>query len=462
MMHLLSKVVAVAIVLLSPATWAAGDWTNDWFDQSATTSAGSFQTQQRGYYTAGSFQGRWRMTNDYPLSVSPPRFKAGCGGIDLFGGGFSYLDPEYLVEKFERIIQAAPSFAFEMAMQEYCKPCSSAMQTMTQITDYLNSIQVNDCRMAKQIAAIPVKGDMTVFDDMKEKAMQGYAIGEGILKNTQNVDEELEAADGKSPVDTRELVASCPASFKTVFTNGSVVANVAGLVGLSDYADLTRGLIGDVIVSYNSTVNGLVTAPVEPCPGNDQLSGADLLTGTLQKKNVGGTCSSAGASRVADVVEDRLSSIATKMAPGGSALSSDDIAFINSAPFPLYALLRDAVASRTVAETIESIRDPLANAYAYRMLDDLHRMSRLVLSKANEISTSQRFGSGDPSKCDTKFLKDSFVKIQAMDELALKYRELAKANYAKEQQELSVNIQVARDRLQQRQQMLRDNAASLK
>jgi len=48
-------------------------WVNDWFDSYTTTGSGSYEGQQRGYYTMGSFQGRWRMSNDYLVTVSPPR-----------------------------------------------------------------------------------------------------------------------------------------------------------------------------------------------------------------------------------------------------------------------------------------------------------------------------------------------------------------------------------------------------
>lgn len=110
-----------------------------------------YQNQQRGFYSAGGFSGRYRMTNDFLVTASPPRLEVGCGGIDLFGGGFTYLDPEYLVEKFERIIQAAPAFAFDLAMTQYCQVCKDSMNTLTAITDQLNSIQLNDCRMSKRL-----------------------------------------------------------------------------------------------------------------------------------------------------------------------------------------------------------------------------------------------------------------------------------------------------------------------
>jgi len=459
-------VLASMLALVAPMDSRA-DVVDDWFDQSTTTSPGSLKTQQRGYYTGGSFQARWRMTNDYPVSVSSPRFSAGCGGIDLFGGGFTYMDPEYLVQKLERAIQAAPAIAFSMAMSEYCKVCQTTMESMEQITDYLNSIQLNDCRMAKGIAAIPAKGDFSIFKDAQEKAMQGYAIAQGLAKNAQGVDDSVRSSGGKAPVDTTELVSECPTVFKTVFTNGSVVKNVAELVSLGTYSDLMRGMIGDVHVSYDSVYKNYKVESVPACRGNDPVDGFDLLTGKLEKKAVGagGACSVATSSSVADQITDRLQSIADKLratGAGGGALSAEDMAFINAAPFSVLNVLRDAVKENYVDEAIANSRDVLAAAYAFHMLDDIHNMSRLVLSKADEVSNNARTSTGNNNKCDAEFLRPAFEAIRLMDERALRYREIAKANYSKYQLELNANMAYAKFLQDRRQHSLSNNSSLMR
>ena len=84
-----------ALVMLACSSspgWSAG-WVDDWIDQKVETSPGYFEGQKRGYYTGGGFSARWNLQNDYLWSVTPPRLKTGCGGIDAFMGGFSFLDP---------------------------------------------------------------------------------------------------------------------------------------------------------------------------------------------------------------------------------------------------------------------------------------------------------------------------------------------------------------------------------
>lgn len=456
--HLFAGVLAA--LMMSQTAHAAGDWVNDWFDQSTSSGPSSLNTQERGYYNGGSLSGRWRMTNDYLLTLQPPRIQAGCGGIDLFGGAFSYLDTEYLVEKFQRIIQAAPAFAFELAMQEYCKPCSSAMQTLEQITDYLNSIQVNDCRMSKQVAALAVNGDTSVFDGMRDMAAQGKAIWEGAKKNTQDVQDSIRDSGGASPTSQDDALSQCPTEFKTVFTNGSVVGNAANLVGLSAYADLARGLIGDVNVGYDAAMKSWVVMQVQPCPGNDQIDGFDLVVGKMDKRapvagGTAGACTTASSSPISTSIADKLNGIASKMSVGGAALlSPDDKQFLAQAPFPLYNLLRDATAMQNVSETVDTLVYPLSTAYAARMFDDLLKMTNLALVKASEVAELQKHSTGDPMKCDVRFIMPALDLVQQMREKSLKYREMAKQNYAAQIADLNTNIAYSKSLLEQRQRNL--------
>ena len=108
--------LSVGAVLASCGVTApahAQGWAESWFDNVTYTQPGSFEDQARGYVTAGGMSGRIDVHDDYPLSLTLPKVKAGCGGIDMFLGGMSFLDPDYLVQKLETILQAAPAVAFQ-------------------------------------------------------------------------------------------------------------------------------------------------------------------------------------------------------------------------------------------------------------------------------------------------------------------------------------------------------------
>src|SRR3546814_12889937 len=102
--------------------------------------------------------GRVDVHNDYLMSLSLPKVKAGCGGIDMFLGGMSFLDPDYLVQKLESILQAAPAVAFQYLLETLDEKMGNIISKMEAATNFLNSIQVNDCRLANRDRKSVVKG----------------------------------------------------------------------------------------------------------------------------------------------------------------------------------------------------------------------------------------------------------------------------------------------------------------
>ena len=53
-----------------------------------------YQTQRRGVISGGSFHARTRINETNLIGFIPPEFSAGCGGIDLYGGSFSFINSE--------------------------------------------------------------------------------------------------------------------------------------------------------------------------------------------------------------------------------------------------------------------------------------------------------------------------------------------------------------------------------
>jgi len=445
----------LASMLSGPAASAAG-WTDDWMDQATTYSGSHYATDQRGYYGVGGFSMRNRMSNDYLLSVSPPRVEVGCGGVDLFGGAFSYLDPEYLVEKFERIVQAAPAFAFQVAMSEFCVQCINGMNTLTSIMDQLNSMQINDCRMSKRLVTA-IAEDKNVFKELSAEALGKYSLDEGLSKNSQDVAEKVESAGGGSSEDTNVLIADCPDVFRQVFTNGSVLRNAAELIGMEGYADVMRGLIGDTIVTYDTSAKLFKVEKLDYCPANKDLDSLDLVDGTAEIKRIDGTCASAGMTSVRDLVRNRMMGIAAKVQPGTNIpLTADESAFIGRSPFPMVSLLGDASARGTLAEEVEVLADPLADLYAQRMLEDLHELMRFVVTKANTVGDqagSARAG-GNVKRCDTTVVKEAVVHFQSVKERITRLRADAAVSFAKKQQEHIANAQIVGDMLERRKRQL--------
>ena len=194
-------IALLATLLASCGTMApahAQSWAEHWFDNVTYTSPGSFEDQTRGYVTAGGMTGRIDVHSDYLMSLTMPKVKAGRGGIDMFLGGMSFLDPDYLVQKLESILQAAPAVAFQYLLETLDEKMGNIISKMEAATNFLNSIQVNDCRLANRMVQI-AKGDDNMSGIIEE--MTGYkSVKEGYAKSYQQSREKIQA-NGNSPTE---------------------------------------------------------------------------------------------------------------------------------------------------------------------------------------------------------------------------------------------------------------------
>ena len=80
-------------------------------------SAEVYNGQKAGYFTGGGFVARGKVVNTQLVSVNLPRFDAGCGGIDIFAGGFSFINHEQLITTLKSIASNAIGHAFMLGLE---------------------------------------------------------------------------------------------------------------------------------------------------------------------------------------------------------------------------------------------------------------------------------------------------------------------------------------------------------
>ena len=143
--------ILTVCVLILPGLAVADDWVTDWIDDSMTGSGPSYyEGATRGYFSAGNLSLRSRVSSERPLTISPPRLKmGGCGGIDMFMGGISYMDLDMLVEKFELMIQNGEVIAFQIAIKALSEKLGTTVEQVEAILNKINGIQLDSCSMAK-------------------------------------------------------------------------------------------------------------------------------------------------------------------------------------------------------------------------------------------------------------------------------------------------------------------------
>jgi hypothetical protein len=137
---------------------------------------------ERGYVGFGSLSIRVpdANVNIRPFSFTPPFIKKGCGAIDIAMGGFNFLGFDYLVQKLQQILQAAPAFAFQLALEVFVPQVSQVLSKINAIADMINNINFDACKASSTLvhAVAPTLHDM-IFNSRTDEAAQNESKGNG-------------------------------------------------------------------------------------------------------------------------------------------------------------------------------------------------------------------------------------------------------------------------------------------
>ena len=90
--------LAAASMSATPVSAQVGQELNDFFDDMGAsanaTGPTAYQGQSAGYYSGGNIWTRFPQKSVNPVNLQLPSIKAGCGGIDVFSGSFSFINSD--------------------------------------------------------------------------------------------------------------------------------------------------------------------------------------------------------------------------------------------------------------------------------------------------------------------------------------------------------------------------------
>lgn len=143
-------VLALSMSLQGPARADVQGLMNDMFNSmSNTTPPGYWESTRRGVLSGGSFQMRNKITNEQLISFVPPSFSAGCGGIDFFGGAFSFINAAQFTQLMRNVASNAAGYAFQLALDSMCPTCMSVIETLQKKLQELAQFGSNSCQLAQ-------------------------------------------------------------------------------------------------------------------------------------------------------------------------------------------------------------------------------------------------------------------------------------------------------------------------
>jgi conjugative transfer pilus assembly protein TraH len=115
------------------------------------TAPSSHMGQRRGVFDGGSAVARSRIMNESLWRFTQPRAEAGCGGIDLYAGSFSFISGDQFQQLMRQVAANAPGYAFQLAIKSMCPECGEIMDSLQKVLQALNQGHVNSCELAQGI-----------------------------------------------------------------------------------------------------------------------------------------------------------------------------------------------------------------------------------------------------------------------------------------------------------------------
>jgi len=170
------------------------------------TPPGVFETQRRGVISGGRVTVKNKLFNENLINLTPPSWRGGCGGLDFFGGSFSFINSEQLTQLLRAVAANAISYAFTLALKNMCEACANILETLQKKIQQLNQFMGDSCQLAQGI----VNDTIAAIDTQNKVEHKTEASASGFLTDWF---EGWGEAKGTSA--TKEIHQNNPEALKT-------------------------------------------------------------------------------------------------------------------------------------------------------------------------------------------------------------------------------------------------------
>lgn len=340
----------------------------------------AFEGQSAGYYTGGNIFMRTRTVNTNLASVNLPSWRAGCGGIDMFAGSFSFINSDQLVALMRSIGTNAVGYAFKLALETISPMIAEQIGNLQDMVQRVNDASINSCETAKGI----VGGLWPETDTASKMICEDLGNAEGIFTDRAAARHGCGAGGRR-----KATLDQAPASIREQIPHDTNIAWQAirknPLFADDDsLAELALNLSGTVVVK---APNGDSDEPVfvyHAQKGGDAdliktlLSGGTLTLNVCLDKDkcldidTAGTLDIPAKASFAGRVERLLVDIQDKIGTDG-ALTREELALLNATEIPIYKLINVLTAYRGGIAGLElpQYADLIALDILYRYLTNL-------------------------------------------------------------------------------------------
>ncbi len=387
-----TAIAAVALSLVTHSSFATDPaGMQKLFDDigaySSISGPGAYQSQSMNIISGGNVFVRIPPRNIRPIQIDLPSLKAGCGGIDLYAGSFSFINKEALVAMMKNIGAGAVSFAFKLALDSISPQINKTITELQQTVQQLNAMNINSCEAGSAIAQ-GIGGNM-------QATQQYFAKVAGPITGLFDDHSATRATtQGDNAETTKVLAAVTDPKMKSQFQPGNIAWKALSRIpGVSDEdKQVLMAMSGTMIVQSNKIESPPEYFAPKSITIRQFIHGNDSATLDVYTCTDGwgpDACLTLGEGTVKIepyglVVHRKLTGIADKI-KGNIKLSDPEIQFVNATNLPVFKALAVATARPSLGldqAWIANYSDLIAAEYAYYFITQLSAQLRTAYSQA--------------------------------------------------------------------------------
>ncbi len=403
-----AMVCAIA-VLLTPLPLRAGDLNtevNTMFNNLGAignyTAPGAFRGQTFNTYTGGNLMMRSPNKVYQLAAIQFPSARAGCGGIDVFGGSFSHISASEFKNMLRNITAALPGIAFQLALEAVSPLLGGLTKWAKGLETWINNARINSCETAKAIVSTAAEAS----GYSSQEACADLAIDMGL-------ESDRDSARRRCASDRSNVLASARSSSDANIRNkapfvGNLTWKALQYTGIyldDPERELIMSMVGTVIFYPESAnrdpepIAPTLTSISQLLYGQATGTGTDVVQHLLRCNDFV-QCDAVTLNTAYNHtpftarVETLMRSIADKIStrtpiPNNSA----EVGFVNQTTEPVYKMLSlgATIPGSGLADSlIAQYRDVIAADYAYVFLERNLRLGMAALEKDYTLQQTQR------------------------------------------------------------------------
>lgn len=370
---------------------------NDIGGTANVTNGSAFEGQTQNVVSGGSLYARLPRRSYNLANLQLPSAKAGCGGIDLFAGSFSYINAEQFAGMIRNIGNNALGYAFQLAIDAVDPMIGNVLDKLRKAAEFINNMNINSCE-AGQALVNGIVGQTNLASQQGCSSLSAY-----LNLSSDRADAIGKCSDPIERKNTADAVRADPAAKKNAPLNiisGNLMARVIKeaypwmsdsekklLISLTgtliinnlDHTDATKARIRRIPPSITSERD--IIAGIQGSGATDKVI-VPLLS-CINPDSI--TCNEPTPTPIVSLkhmVDMRLTQYEALMEAGDTTWAentkSEMMNFVNIASVPVLRMLKTEVAHQVGLRN--NYIELIAAQYAIYWLDSIVRMASTAVA----------------------------------------------------------------------------------